>query len=98
MFLFDIFVNKPKQETTEENCKKFLKNVIVNETKLGSKRFRKDLYKRLLKYGVCTNYDFCMELDEDDFIAKAGYKKASDILLMLEIRKAVIEKHFKHLK
>lgn len=94
MFFMDILFNKHKPETAEEICKEFLKNAIVNESTIGSKKFRKDLYNRLIKYGIWNNYDFCMELDEDDFVVKAKYKKASDIKLVFDIQAEIKSKHF----
>ena len=49
---------KTEQEQVQDICKKFLKNVIVNETNIGTKKFRNDLYKKLIEYGIWNNYDF----------------------------------------
>lgn len=95
MILFmDIFNKNNKPESAEDICKKFLKNVIVNETSIGTKQFRKNLYKNLINYGIWNNYDFCINLDEDDFIAKSKYKKQSDIKLVFEIQSKIKEEHF----
>lgn len=86
---------KIKQESAQDICKKFLKTAIVDETKIGTKKFREDLYDKLIAFGVWNTYDFCKKLDEDAFIAHAGYKKQSDIKKVFEIQSAVKEKHFK---
>ena len=86
---------KSEKETAQDICKKFLKNVIVNETNIGTKKFRTDLYENLVAFGVWNNYDFCMKLDEDAFIAHAGYKKQTDIKKVFEIQAEIKAKHFK---
>lgn len=86
---------KTEKETAQDICKKFLKNVIIDETNIGTKKFRSDLYKNLVDFGIWNNYDFCKKLDEDAFIAHAGYKKQTDIQKVFEIQSAVKAKHFK---
>lgn len=90
----ELFMKKSKQETAQDICKKFLKNVIVNETDIGTKKFRNDLYKNLIEYGIWNNYDFCLKLDEDDFVSKSGYKKQSDVEKIFEIQSVVRTNHF----
>lgn len=90
-----IMKKKTEQETAQDICKKFLKNVITNETNIGTKKFRNDLYKNLIEYGVWNNFDFCMKMDLDDFVKKSGYKKADDVVAIINIRKTIKENHFK---
>lgn len=88
-------MKKKTEETPQDICKAFLKKVIVDETQIGTKKFRNDLYNRLIKYGIWNNYDFCKTLNKDDFITKSGYKKTDDIDRVYEIQKTVKEQHFK---
>lgn len=84
-------------ETEQDICKKFLKNVIINEAAIGTKKFRKNLYKKLINFGIWNNFDFCMELDEDEFIAFAEYKTNEDVKTLFDIQTEIKEKHFKQL-
>lgn len=84
--LFDIFANK-KLETPQDICKAFLKNVIVNETSIGTKKFRKNLYKNLLNYGIWNNYAFCLELNKNEFLVKSGYRSKRTLNRYLKFKR-----------
>ena len=96
MFFMEIFMKK-KRESEQDICKKFLKNAIVNETTAGTKKFRTDLYKKLIDFGIWNNFDFCNKIDMYEFTSYAKYKKLSDIKLVFEIWNEVREKHFSHM-
>lgn len=88
---------KTEQEITQDICKKFLKSVIVDETTVDTKKFRNDLYKKLVKFGIWNNYDFCFKLDEDEFMAFAGYKTNEEVKKLFNIQDEIKAKHFKQI-
>lgn len=87
---------KTEQEIAQDICKKFLKSVIVDETTVGTKKFRNDLYKKLVEFGIWNNYDFCFKLDEDKFMAFAGYK-TTEVKKLFDIQDEIKAKHFKQI-
>lgn len=97
-FMEKLTNKKTEEDPAKEACKKFLKNTIMYDTTVGTIFFRNDLYNRLIRYGIWNNYDFCNKLDEDEFIAKARYKKNKDIQKVFKIQEEIKKKHFGHLK
>lgn len=85
---------KTKEETPQEICERWLKTAIVDESTIGTKKFRAVLYNNLVKYGIHSIYDFCKADKALEIMLTGEYKKKEEKMRIWDIRKEVTENYF----